>query len=74
MNTGTAYIDLYADMTATIQALKDLGILNEYVVLRTRAEHDALYESRYQDGNATVAVYEAPGAEDLLPESAAESA
>ena len=74
VNTGTAYIDLYADMTATIQALKDLGILNEYVVLRTRAEHDALCESRYQDENATVGVYEAPGAEDLLPESATESA
>ena len=56
------------------QALNDLGILNEYVTLRTCAEHDALYESRYQDGNATVAVYEDSYETDLVPESATESA
>lgn len=74
VDTGRAYIDLSVDMTATVQALNDLGILNEYVTLRTCAEHDALYESRYQDGNATVAVYEDSYETDLVPESATESA
>ena len=53
-----------------------LGILNEYVVLRTRAEHDALYESgisRTGRLDQWLCVKRRVP-EDLLPESAAESA
>ena len=59
-NSESAYITLSGSMTSTIQTLKDLGILNEYVTLRLESEQDAYFEAlnngTWEEGSATVEV------------------
>ena len=67
-NSESAYITLNANMTSTIQALEDLGILNEYVTLRLESEQNDYYaqqEMSYEEEAAAVYAEEIPATADV---------
>ena len=63
----SVYVSLSTGMTSTIQALKDLGVLNEYVTLRLESEQDAYYaqqDASYESEEAAGYVEEIPAVAD----------
>ncbi len=71
---SNVYFYLTKDMTSTIAALEDLGIVNDSVRLRTRAQQDAMYSGQYREEELPSTSVEVPEAAAGVPVEDADSA